>query len=503
MTSPRYLALAGDDDEHLERWRLRHCTAHGLRVAYRTHGLIVFANDPLAVVRLGEQGCIIGTLFHRHGPPSPIDELDDGAATEIIVSQGTHLIERYWGSYIALWPSTKNLVALRAPIGTLPCLYADAHGLVAIASDVDLLDSAELIDMGIDWTRMAQYLYLRDLPSEATVLEGVRELPPGARIRLGAQTEAEAEHLWLPQNYAKSEPQSYDEPLGDRFHRVIHNCIVSLAASSPRIVATVSGGLDSSIVVSCLSRCRAQVAAVTLATDDPSGDERAYARATCNHLGIELTEARYQLCDVDLDFSISSHRAFPSGRIHEQALRKAVARVVGKHEADCVFSGNGGDNVFYNSASVRPVIDRFIMEGLFASLVTLRDISTLTGASFLEVLREIAKLVTTGGKAVSWIPDGTMLRGDLNFDELNAAAGHQWLRSNGPTMLPAKVGHTKMLLRMLHHIEGYGPSVPFTVLNPLTSQPIVEFCLGLPSWLFCNQGINRSIVRRSFQSRLP
>jgi len=38
---------------------------------------------------------------------------------------------------------------------------------------------------------------------------------------------------------------------------------------------------------------------------------------------------------------------------------------------------------------------------------------------------------------------------------------------------------------------------------PLLAQPIVEYCLGIPSWCWCMGGQNRAIARRAFAARLP
>src|SRR3546814_372940 len=46
---------------------------------------------------------------------------------------------------------------------------------------------------------------------------------------------------------------------------------------------------------------------------------------------------------------------------------------------------------------------------------------------------------------------------------------------------------------------------PYTTLfrSPLLSQPIVECCLSIPTWLWCKGGRNRAVARDAFAARLP
>ena len=39
--------------------------------------------------------------------------------------------------------------------------------------------------------------------------------------------------------------------------------------------------------------------------------------------------------------------------------------------------------------------------------------------------------------------------------------------------------------------------------SPLMSQPLMELCLAIPTWLWCEGGLNRSVARRAFADALP
>src|SRR3546814_17490651 len=41
------------------------------------------------------------------------------------------------------------------------------------------------------------------------------------------------------------------------------------------------------------------------------------------------------------------------------------------------------------------------------------------------------------------------------------------------------------------------------MISPLLSQPVIEACLGIPSWEACEGGVDRSAARRAFSGALP
>ena len=54
-----------------------------------------------------------------------------------------------------------------------------------------------------------------------------------------------------------------------------------------------------------------------------------------------------------------------------------------------------------------------------------------------------------------------------------------------------------------NHLEGFGRLHDAPIISPLISQPVVETCMAIPTWLWCAGGINRSVARAAFADRLP
>src|SRR3546814_8105456 len=123
-------------------------------------------------------------------------------------------------------------------------------------------------------------------------------------------------------------------------------------------------------------------------TDDPLGDERAFATAVASHIGMPLFEEDYDLANIDLDRSSVAHLATPFGRVDSLAYDAALTKIAAITKSNAIFSGNGGDNIFYMSRSARALADRFISHGSPGGVLeTAGDISRLTGSSVIKVMR--------------------------------------------------------------------------------------------------------------------
>jgi asparagine synthase (glutamine-hydrolysing) len=240
-----------------------------------------------------------------------------------------------------------------------------------------------------------------------------------------------------------------------------------------------------------------------MVSSDAYGDERQYAQEMASHQGLHLHEHHYSLDDIDLSKSVAARLPKPVAAIHELALYSAVVRRCREIGASAVITGNGGDNVFYNSSSVRPFFDRLKDDGFsVGAFHTFNDICSITRVSSGKALKAIASFALRPRHEYVWERETSFLDAALTASLRKTTYDHAWL-SSPPGAAVGKLGHIAFLLRMQNHIEGYLRSDDLPVINPLTSQPVLELALAIPTWRQFEGGINRSVVRRAFQQHLP
>lgn len=497
---PRYLALLGCalEEAAIANVPALRLACPGLRPLHIGDGLIVLgAQDAL---RLDAQGVVLGRLF-RQGDRVPVIALDAGAAERILTTRGRALIGGYWGGYIAFLTGAGGPIAVRAPLGDLPCYHVPYAGGVALASDIALLVAAGLFRPMIDDAALARHLAAEDVRRAETCLTGLSELQGGNRLHVAAGRPA-VETLWTPWTFAARERQIRNrEDAVSRVRGAAQHCVGASAAGFKRIALKLSGGLDSSIVAACLAEAGQAFTCVTLTTDNPAGDERDYAARVASHLGAPLIVRPRRLTDVILTRSEAARLPRPTARSFAQASTRVMHAVAAETGADAVMDGGGGDNVFCSLQSVRPIVDCLI-DG--------------TPGCFWPSVRSIAELTETGMPEVAWRAWRAQWRrriaiafpADLRFlssaaqADAEGALAHPWL-TPPPGALPGKAAHISVVMTAQNVVEGFDVEDRLPTVSPLIAQPLVEACLQVPSWYWFAQGRNRAIARRGFAGLLP
>lgn len=499
----RYLLLVLPKPEGNEELVQHLATKTPLPLSWR-HGRLVLFSDQLSDVLPLPQGngIIIGKLFRRHGYPEQVCQLKSDDAARFVPHPSQGLIDHYWGSYVAAFSDPDRVTILREPSGGMPCYYLSSRGVVAFTSDISLLIDAGMLTASVNWNAVGRTLYWHQFPPEETAIAGVSQLLGGCSLILEGSGIRRAEN-WSPWDYIASDRDNDPERRSEGLKNVIQTSISAWASCFPRALVGLSGGLDSSIVATCLANSSAKVTCLTLATDDPVGDERSYAGQVSRAIDAELIEGFYADDDIDLDQSVAAGFPIPSGKTHEHTYNKKVRAAAETSEADAFFVGAGGDNVFYLTHSVRPLLDRLRVEGWSSDLIrTARDICRITGANIWEVIWEAARISVRKVPGLPWKGAGDYLSREFVESERCRSPEHPWLRPDDTVPL-GKKGHVAMILRALHHIEHRDKALAAPMISPLLSQPVIEFCLAIPSWWACEGGTDRAVARRAFADALP
>lgn len=500
MNAPRYLLLVATGAP-LDRSLLDRIGGRlGQSLAFEAQEFAFFASDA-TILPVGTHGAIIGSLFHRYGAPRSLSQLDDGAAGLIVKGGLSALSERFWGSYVAILEEEEGWSVFRDPSGALPCYHGAGEGFAYFASDPDLIVEAGLLSPAIEWGALARILYSAHLPQPATALASLDALLPGTAVTVGMRTSA-PRTVWTPWDHVIARPRR-DMVIEEVMHRVVANSVVALARDHSRILLGLSGGLDSSIVAACVARTGAQLFCQTMRTADPLGDERLFARLVCEAVGASLGEGTLRFDPDDLDRSFAAHLPRPTGRTQGLSYARAMQVAARELGIDAFFSGNGGDNVFGHSQSATSIVDRLIGEGPgLGTLRTLRDVCHLNGCGAVQAMRAAWRVWRRPTPDYVWRPETRFLHPDVVAHETRRPLAHPWLDAPADA-LPGKAAHIAALLRAQNHLEGYDRRLHPPLINPLMSQPVVETCLAIPSWQWCEGGRDRAVARRAFARDLP
>ncbi len=495
----RYLIALGADPAAREHLRSEGLTA-GLSIVLDHDALLVLTDFPAQTIRCDAQGSIIGTLYARETGRT-VRSLPARERELVILTEGKHLVEHYWGDYIALMQLAGGVKVLRSPFGALPCLYRTGSGYAAIASDIETLRIGADRAWSIDYSEVARQLMLGDLRGRQTCLQGVREVRGGetAQFRSGSP---DHQILWSPWDHLKAGDEHSD--LHEAAEGIREQAIRCIQAKTQgrRCLVMLSGGLDSSIVAASLSVGGHDFACLNLVAPAAAGDERVHARAVARHLNLELAERQMTEGSMRLDDLVAAALPRPVARSFEQRLYREAGQIADDLGCNAIVDGGGGDSVFCSLQSASPAADCLLDRGNWRAFWhSCNEIADLTHASTWRVARKAVRRAWERSRPYRWPVNGLMLSREAKA-LIPQAIDHPWLVAGSPPR-PGQSARMAQLIGAQSFVEDGPHGAKSNVLSPLVSQPLVERCLSVPPWQWIERGCNRALARRAYAPLLP
>ncbi|MBX3628263.1 MAG: asparagine synthase [Rhizobacter sp.] len=486
-------------------WRLTF-SGEGLQVLVTGERAGINESYPLA----GNRGLVLGRLFDSEARRIEADHFvtAPGETTQIEDTGGRHLVDRYWGRYIAFVVSPgADAQVLRDPSGGLPCFLV-RHGDIDLCFSwlEDLLNGPPALPVPeIDWPSLAAQLALGDLGGRPTALEGVTQVLAGECVILGPGARR-SRLLWKLSDHALAAPLDDVSLARDTLRRTVRQCVRAWAEVYPSLVLRLSGGLDSSILAACLSADQTHTAVTCLNYHSPGADsdERHFARLAASRAGLELVELRRDedfVLERILDLALMPRPAPYAGRIAGRTDAE-LARRIG---STVMFTGAGGDQLFFEFQRWWPAADYLRIRGIDRGLpAALMDAARLGKVSLKEVLRQaIADRLRKGLPPPLIHRPWTLVSEAVWSSTADAERFAHPVRSEVAELPIGKLEQVLQLVQVGSYYDPWHREAAPELVHPLLSQPLIELCLRIPSYLLAHKGQARGLVREAFWGDLP
>jgi asparagine synthase (glutamine-hydrolysing) len=516
----RFIALTSDPDDSTSvagarsiATRLRAIDTQTWEVAFDCPGRLILVSGAHGasnhVYRLsGGRGVVLGKLFSSN--PTALRALseDDAVSADLVASQGRRLVKDYWGRYVAFLHdgSSYRTWIIRDPSGALPCFYATIDGVTLVFSDLAVCLQNRLLSVRIDWNYLSTHVCCPSDFSERTALSGVSEVFQGEAVELCRSQIANRFIAWNPTFFADRRLDSPNEAI-ELLRDATERCVFAWASCYSSILLELSGGLDSAIILSCLSRSPSAHRLTCLnnyQSDSSCGDERIYARAAANAANVELVE-------IEDNINLPLHRLFnlqstPRPGEYIGALQRfpPLRALADARSATAVFSGIGGDQLYFAGPLLLTAADMLFDRGLGRAFVNLSfDLSRKSGRLFWSLLLEVLWAVHISGSR-RHIPDqeNTLSSAECRASVRTSLASHPWLERAEHLAL-GKIRHLRSLSVCINAYHPLGDDSDPDFVTPLLSQPLVEATLRIPTYILSANGVNRSAARTAFKDTLP
>jgi asparagine synthase (glutamine-hydrolysing) len=482
-----------------------------------------------AVVHLhNDGGAIFGTIFQSPTmrfpkSPTPMRLMDERHSEHILRTVGRSLIADTWGHYVAVlrYPQTATTVVIRSPASRLPCLCV-RRGTVSIFFS-NLVDYTSLnpAPLSINWDSITAQVVGGDYLTNETAINEITSVECGEAVECGPSVRTNHVY-WDPRGLLESRSIATFGAAKHAIRESAEYCVNAISSAHTDVLVKLSGGLDSSIVLSALTRAPHRPSITTVNYHFRGcGDERRFARIMARKANCQIVE-RSRNAQLDLrrflDCNLTVRPVLNFSAPDVEARTNTLAKELG---ASAIFDGELGDNLFGSQPNPGVLVECAQQNGL--GRIFLKSALEYAMLTKQSVWRSLS-LGYREARDISAMPDfriGTEMqrhygRSGARATILATATAqdygnqieerfvHPWLRRSR-RIAP---GSQRLLLGLitvtspLYHSPFSNQNDPPQV-SPLVSQPLVEIALQIPSYLHCRFGQDRAVARAAFADVLP
>ncbi len=442
------------------------------------------------LVRLRPGVLVLGDLFAAPGSSG----VSRAASPATAAAAARDLAASGWGRYVALLAGAEDDLPsiFRDPSGAVDAITWTAGRVAAASNDIRGLPAGFAPDaLALDWDVITDFIRR---PLSATYrlgLTGYHTVTPGDLQPLGAPGSC-ATPIWRPQDHAAN----VEAPdAAHQLPQVLRHCVQAMADAEPALVE-VSGGLDSAVVAAALGEAgRGTLLGLNYYGDRAEGDERRWARMVCERAGFPLLEHPKPVTPVvEADFAAFAACARPALNALDPDRDRHTAALAEATGASAIFTGNGGDALFFQHPTPLVAADYRRWRGRTGPKdPVLQEMARWLRRSVWSVQRHSRQGFAEPAASPLW---GARARDAV------AAPAHGWL-AGGHDLPPAKSLQVQLIAASQAAFGVCRRGAAADLRHPLLSQPVMELCLAIPTWQHVAGGQDRALVRRAFSGALP
>jgi asparagine synthase (glutamine-hydrolysing) len=335
--------------------------------------LSALAHQPMHDAETGNWIVYNGEIYNfrdvRHELEQAGAKFASNSDTEVLLKAyarwGEQCLAKFRGMFaFALWDASRHcLFIARDPMGIKPLYYARAGSHFIFASEVRTILGTGLVPPRIDPAGLINYLTFGSAYDPLTLVEGVHALPPGHTLTWEGGVLRQSSYWDLVDDPAAGESSESltetEKGAAERLQPLLEEAVRLQLVSDVPVGVFLSGGIDSSALVSILRRSGVTASTFSIVFREADFSEVQHSRAVAakfhtDHHEINVSEADVlgaipdALGAMDLPTMDGVNTYFVSRETRRAGVKVAL-------------SGLGGDEVFagYSTFRTVPRMERF------------------------------------------------------------------------------------------------------------------------------------------------
>jgi len=468
-------------------------------------------------------GVVLGTLFEsgvgNDGVARQSEAIGPELTERLMATMGRSIIEDYWGSYILFLhhKDRKTTSVVNGPLSRLPCFYASIGCVRLFFSLPDDWHSLGVSLPSVNWNSIRAQATGGDYLTRETAINEVTSVISGECIEV-ADRVIRTRVYWNPSNLLRPPPITDSREAALAIKENTQLCVASWASLHSNILLSLSGGLDSSIVLSCLHKMQnaPRLTCVTFYSHGAS-DEREFARSMTDLVGEKLIEREFSQ-DIDLRvFMRCARTARPVLSFSAFDTEPVMLRIARERGATAIFNGEVGDDVFGRALGPEVLLEVARTSGYRTNFFqTAFNQALIKRISVWRALAQALRFSKFQNVAPYWslhryrqfsaaMTDRTLLSDETldTYEKHLSTHIHPWFVDIDNT----PPGRFQLVLSLMMATSTWSQSAfsgadDATFTMPLASQPLVQVSAAIHSQLHVANGLSGSVVRHAFSNDL-
>ena len=260
---------------------------------------------------------------------------------------GSKFFQKIARCRVVIWDSENaELTCVRDAAGAQPFYYTETNGVLAFASDIEVLAGFSRAGLTPDNKTIGLHLANRIFEERATLFKNVQRLPPGHML-VANRNGIQISHYWDFDPAAKVRLASDDE-YSKEFLQILRTALEESIAGSAQPGLLLSGGLDSSSLACVSHDASHRLDCFSLVSSTHSFDESRYIQEIAAATRTPVTEVFYE-SEVEPFLSVESWGSV--NVLYSPMMRfcEALFLSASKAGSTVLLTGLGGDELFSTS----------------------------------------------------------------------------------------------------------------------------------------------------------
>lgn len=448
---------------------------------------------------------------------------------DVNVSNEAHLVlelykrqsdcfKQFSGKFVAiiLNKKTQCLSVFRDKVGSKQIYYYKNNDCFVFCTELKGLLASGIVPLTIDKSTLSLFLQLTYIPAPYTIIENVKKIKPAIEFSIDSNGATSEKSYWQIINNIDEKNKDF-EYCKSKLKNLLYSSIGEKMQLFDNAGAFLSGGFDSSIVVSVMSDISNNpIKTFTIGYDDKEFDESELAGIVA-----KKNNTIHSVLNLDWDAVVKDIDVVLDGIDEPYADSSLIATYavckLAKQHIDVAFMGDAGDELFagYNKYLISyygdkyKKIPKFIRNGIIKPLAKLLPtksyftlkVNKVLAFAELDTFDRYKNLLRLGFKPLEL--KNLMLDGYVN--EINFIKEQYECLPNADEQTRAQYVDFKTVLEgdMLPKVELASRFSGLKTCAPILDGDIIDFSYSIPTEFKINKTNRKIILKEAFRHLLP